>query len=316
MQRFLFILAMAVGLLVALPHGANAAYPERPVTLIVPYPPGGNADIAMRILADCVEKELGNKLLITPMPGAASILGVNKGLTSKPDGYTLVLIAQSTLSITSQLRKTRFTWETPEYICTVASPTLYLGIRNDYDKFSDMDGFIKYAIANPGALNVAQIGLAGVHQLAGMQIAKSFGIKFQTVPFDGGPPTVSAVLGKHADLLFTDNFNPSIKPIVITAEPSKHYPGVKTLTELGHPETATGIYYTLAAPKGTPPAVLEKLEAAFARAVTDPRYVEVLDSLKWSTSWRDAKNTRAGVQHEAQAVKNFIDEGLFTVSPE
>lgn len=311
MKRLFLLLLAAVAMVCSSGLASAETYPDRPITFIIPYPPGGNADISMRILAECVEKDLGQKMVVTPMPGAAAMVGTNKGLDSKPDGYTIFLAAQSTMSIGTQIRKVRFTWETPEYICTVASPNLYLGVSKDASQFNTFDDIITYAKAHPGELNVAQIGMTGIHQFVSLQIMKTYDIKFQTVPFDGGPPTVSAVLGKHADMLWTDNYNPAIKAILLTGESSKNYPRVKTLTELGHADIATGIYYTLCAPKGTPPEVMKTLETAFAKAANDPKYLDVLESLKWEHVWRTGVQTREAVGHEAKAVRQLIDAGLF-----
>lgn len=290
---------------------ALAAYPDRPITFIIPYPPGGNADIALRVLAEAVEQELGTKIVTTPMPGSGSLVGINKALNSPADGYTIFMAAQTVLTITTQVRKLRFTHDTPEIIATVAEPTLYLGTRQDMDKFKTFQQFVDYAKANPGAINVSQIGLAGTHMFVGHKLMKSYNMKYQPVPFDGGPPTVSAVLGGHADAVFTDNFNPALKPLVITGSPSKHYPGVPTLAELGHPELSTSILYVICAPKGTPKEVTKKLEAAFAKAMKSPKYLEVLDSLKWTPTFLTGAETEALLNKEAKEVKEFIDQGLF-----
>lgn len=292
-------------------HALAAAYPDRPITFIIPYPPGGNADISLRVLAEAVEKRLGQKLVITPTPGAAGMVGLNKGMSSRPDGYTIFLAAQTSMTVTTQVRKVRFTWDKPIYICTVASPSLYLGVNKDAPKFNTFDEFLTYARNNPGATNIAQIGLRGTHQYVLLQIMKKFGVKIQPVPFDGGPQTVSAVLGGHADAVFTDNYNPALKAVFLTGLPSKNYPDTKTLTELGHGDIAAGIYYTVCAPPNTPKEIVEKLEAAFKDSINDKKYLEVLESLKWNPVWFGSAETREMVAKEAASVKRLIDEGLF-----
>ncbi|MCL1940094.1 MAG: tripartite tricarboxylate transporter substrate binding protein [Desulfovibrionaceae bacterium] len=306
------LLLLIFGLVIALPGIAPAAenYPTRPITFIIPYPPGGNAEIALRPLVEAVGRELNANFVVTPMPGAGAMTGLSKALSSKPDGYTLFVGAYTNFTIASQLRPVRFTWETPEYIGTVTNVTMYLGVDKENNKFPDFQSLVDYAKANPGKLNVAQVGNAGIHQIMSLRLMKKLGISFQPVPFDGGPPCVAAVLGGHADALYTDNYNPALRPLFLGAAPSEYYPGVPTLAELGHEDIAMGIFYVIGAPQGTPKPILEKLEKAFEKAVQAQEYKDRLATLKWEPIWRDAAETRAAIAKEAAAVKQLIDEGL------
>lgn len=304
----LFAVATAA---LAAPTVAAAAdgYPERPVTIIVPYPAGGNADVAVRTLAEGLEKQLGQSVVVSPTPGAGGITGIQKMLSSKPDGYTILIGAQSSITVPTQTRKLRFDWDTPEYIATVAAPSTYIGVDAKNDKIKTFDDFVAHARKNPGEMNMAIIGKAGLYQTIVLRLSKQLGIDVKSIPFNGGPPTVAAVLGGHADALITDNYNAALRPLVMTGEPSPHYPGVKTLTDLGH-GIKTGVSYIVAAPQGTPKPVLAKLEKALAEAVKTPKYQEVLDSLKWGAVWLDQKATREAVAAEAGAVKALVDAKL------
>lgn len=300
------------------PCVASAAeeFPNRAITVIVPYSPGGNADVAIRVLAEGLEKVLGQNVVVTPTPGAGGVTGVQKAMSSRPDGYTILIAAQSTFTIPTQVRKLRFQWDTPEYLATIASPTMYIGTRRENPKFTTMDGFLSYAKAHPDELNMAQIGKAGLHQVTMLRIKKHTGIKFRSIPFNAGPPTVAAVLGDHADALITDNFNDAILPLVMTGGSSPHYPGVKSFAELGFAELTSGVNYVVAVPKSTPEAATKKIEAAFAQAVKEPKYQQVLASLKWNAVWRDRTETFAQVKAEAIAVKALIDDNLLATSDE
>ena len=320
MTRRLLALPFAIAALAAavLPTGTAAAdkYPTRPVTVIVPYPPGGNADVMLRVLSEALEKELGEDVVVNPTPGAGGVTGVQKALTSRPDGYTVLVAAQTSITIPSQVRKLRFEWDTPIYLATIAAPAMYIGTKREGARFTTFDGFIKEAKAHPGELNMAQVGKAGTHQVAMLRIKKEFGVDFKSIPFNGGPPTVAAVLGSHADALVTDNYNDAILPLVLTGEPSPHYPGVKTLTELGYPQLAAGVNYIVAVPPGTPEPIMKTLEDAFAKAVKSPKYQDVLTHLRWTPVWRDRAATNEHVKTEAMAVKALIDEKLLATSTE
>ncbi len=289
-------------------------YPSRPVTVIVPYPPGGNADVAIRVLSESLERVLGVSVVVTPTPGAGGATGVQKALGSRPDGYTVLVSAQSSITIPSQVRKLKFEWDSPTYLATIAAPAMYIGTKRDAPKFKTFDEFVKYAKAHPDELNMAQVGKAGLHEVTMLRIKKSLGIQFRSIPFNGGPPSVAAVLGGHADALITDNFNDAILPLAMTGEQSPHYPGVKTLTELGHADIASGVNYIVAVPKGTPEPVAKKIEAAFAEAIKDAKYKQVLASLKWTPLWRDRASTNEHVKTEAMAVKALIADGVLAKS--
>lgn len=287
-----------------------ANYPNRPVTLIVPYPAGGNADISVRALAESLEKELGQSVVVTPSPGAGGVSGTQKMLSSKPDGYTLLVAAQSAITVPTQTRQLNFQWDTPTYIASIAAPTTYIGVDANNNKFQTFDDVIKQAKANPDQVSVAIIGRAGLYQTIVLRMSAAAGIKLKSLPFNGGPPTVAAVLGGHADLLITDNFNAALKPLALTGGSSAFYPGVKTLSELGFPAATSGVTYIVAAPAGTPQAIIDKLEKVFATAAKSPKYLEVLQSLKWNPLWLNQADTRKAVQAEALAVKALVDAGL------
>jgi len=303
------VLATAATLLPARALAADD-YPSRPVTLIVPYPAGGNADIAIRVLAESLEKSLGASIVVSPTPGAGGITGTQKVLSSKPDGYTLFVGAQSTVTVPTQTRKLRFSWDTPEYIATIAAPSTYIGVDAKNEKIRTFDELVSHAKQNPGAMNAAIIGRGGLYEVIVLQLSKQLGLSMKTLPFNGGPPTVAAVLGGHADFLITDNYNAALRPLVMTGVASPHYPGVKSLTELGHAGLNIGVTYVVAAPQGTPMPVLKKVERAFGDAIKAPKYQEVLTSLKWAPLWRDMAETRKVVADEASAVKSLIDAKL------
>lgn len=293
----------------AAPAAAQSDYPTRPVTLIVPYPAGGNADIAVRALAEGLEKELGVSIAVTPTPGAGGITGTQKMLSSRPDGYTLLVAAQSTITVQTQTRKLSFDWDKPSYIATIAAPTTYIGVDAKNEKVKSFQDFIAQARENPGKMNMAIIG-GGLYQTIALRLQKRLGVDFVTLPFNGGPPMVAAVLGGHADMLITDNYNSALRPIALTGESSKDYPGVPTLEELGYPEVKSGVNYIVAAPDGTPDAVLGRLEAAFEQAAKTEKFREVLGSLKWGAVWRNRAETQKVVATEAGAIKELVDSGL------
>lgn len=305
-------LGFTLAALFAMPLSATAAddYPSRPISIVVPYPAGGNADIALRIFAEGLEKELGTPVVVTPTPGAGGITGTQKVLSSKPDGYTVLVMAQSGITVPTQTRKLRYTWETPAYFATIAAPSTYIGVDAKNEKIKTFADLVSEAKKAPGDLNGAIIGRGGLYEVIVLLMSKEIGINVKTLPFNGGPPTVAAVLGGHADFLITDNYNAALRPLVMTGVPSPHYPDVKSFTQLGYPNLNIGVNYIAAAPNGTPEPILNKLEAAFEKAAKAPKYQEVLTTQKWAPLWRDMAATRKAVGDEAKSVKALIDDKL------
>ena len=304
-------IALACTLHVGLASANEATnYPTRSITLIVPYPAGGNADVSVRVLAEGLEKELGQAVVVTPTPGAGGVTGAQKMLSSKPDGYTLLVSAQSAITVPTQTRKLSFQWDTPTYIASIAAPTTYIGVSATNEKIKSFKDFTDLAKSKPGEVSVAIIGRAGLYQTILLRMSGAMDIKLKSLPFNGGPPTVAAVLGGHADALITDNYNDALKAIALTGAPSEFYPGVKTLKELGFPNAESGVTYIVAAPNGTPKAVVNKIEAALKVAIKNPKYLEVLKSLRWNPLWRDQAQTFEAVKTESLAVKALVDAGL------
>lgn len=315
-MKALLAATLAAVLCAPLAATANDDYPTRPITLVVPYPAGGNADVALRGMTDALTRELGVEMVVTPVPGAGGVTGTQRVVSSAPDGYTVLVAAQSSITIPSLVRKLRFQWDTLIYLATINATPMYIGTNRAAPKFTSFEQMIEFTRKNPDALNMAQIGKVGLHEVTMLRIMKRFGVKFRTIPFNGGPPTVAAVLGGHADALITNNANDGLLPVVLTGEASSHYPGVKTLTELGYPDLATGVSVVVAVPPGTPEPVARKLEDAFAKAVKDPKYVEILESLKWTPVWYGRAETNARIKTEAMAVQGLIDDKLLSVSTE
>jgi len=313
MKSSRFLVLLFLGLLLV-PGWVNAAakYPVRPITFIIPFPPGGNADIAMRPLFEAVGKELGVEVVITPVPGASTITGTTRAMTARPDGYTIGVNVGMHFSMGTQTRKLRYYWEDIEYIATVAAPVHYLGVAAS-SPIQTFDDFVEFARKSDKGVNIGQVGQTGMAQVISVRLMERLGYKAQPVPFDGGPPTVAAILGGHVDAGFTDNFNSSLRALLLTGTPSKHYPDTPTLEDLGHGDITMGVYYVIVAPKGTPKAIVERLEAAIKKSMDNPMYLEILNSLKWDPYWLDSTGTRAMVERDAKAVKVLIDQGIIPV---
>jgi tripartite-type tricarboxylate transporter receptor subunit TctC len=285
MHRRLFVVAALVAAALApfVPSAALAqSYPEKPVTLIVPWPAGGSTDIAMRTIAEAAAKHLGQPIVIDNKPGASGTLGpAIMAANAKPDGYT---IAQMPITVMRLPLMQKTTWDAAKDFTYIAHLTGYtFGITTKADnQFKSWADVVAFAKANPGKVTYATPG-AGTSLHIGMeQIAAKAGIQLTHVPFKGGPETNAAVLGGHTTLQADST---GWKPLVDsgqlrllaiwTAERSKNWPDAPTLKELGYPFVFDSPF-GVAGPKGMAPAVVEKLHGAFRKAIEDKSVVDAM----------------------------------------
>jgi len=285
MHRRVFVVVALVAAALASFVASTAfahTYPEKPVTLIVPWPAGGSTDIAMRTIAEAAAKHLGQPIVIDNKPGASGTHGpAVMAANAKPDGYT---IAQMPITVMRLPLMQKTTWDAAKDFTYIAHLTGYtFGITTKSDnQFKSWADVVAFAKANPGKVTYATPG-AGTSLHIGMeQIAAKAGIQLTHVPFKGGPETNAAVLGGHTTLQADST---GWKPLVdggqlrllaiLTAERSKNWPDAPTLKELGYPFVFDSPF-GVAGPKGMAPAVVEKLHDAFRKAIEDKSVVEAI----------------------------------------
>lgn len=252
-------------------------YPNRPITLIVPYVAGGNTDVVMRAVARSAEKKLGQPIVVDNKPGASGTLGPGvMALTAKPDGYTIAQVSVPLLRIPFINKNTK--WDPLKdftYIANLMSYTfgIVAGVQQPFKTWQEM---MAYAKQHPNAVAYATPGAYTTPHLGMEQISKLAGIELTHVPYKGGPEGTTAVLGGQVQLLAD---NPSWKSqvdagkakllAVWSAQRSKRWPDVPTLKDLGYPlviDSPVGI----AGPKGMDPKIATKLQEVFRSTLDDP----------------------------------------------
>jgi tripartite-type tricarboxylate transporter receptor subunit TctC len=273
----------AVVLVVVAPAGAAAqTFPDKPVTLIVPWPAGGATDIAMRAIAEGAVKHLGQPIVIDNKPGASGTLGpAVMAANAKPDGYT---IAQMPITVMRLPLMQKAAWDAVRDFTYIVHLTGYtFGITTKADgPFKTWADVVAYAKANPGKVTYATPG-AGTSLHIGMeQIAAQSGIQLTQVPFKGNAESNAAVLGGHT-MLQADGSgwkalvdSGQLRLLAIwTEQRSKNFPDTPTLKELGYPFVFDSPF-GVAGPKGMDPAVVQKLHDAFKKSIEDPAVVATL----------------------------------------
>ena len=276
-------------LMAALPHAGPAYaqdYPAQPVKVIVPYAAGGGTDIATRIVTEQVASDLNQSFVVDNRPGGGTIIGTQAIATAKPDGYTLGLVtfhlSSYRLTGLSQLSYRDF----EPIMLLNRSPTGFL-VKAD-SPYKSMKELVDYAKANPGVVTVATSGAGAVPHLSAALLAKQLGIKLTFVPFDGGAPARTAVLGGHVTMLAANSEealqfykSKQLRFLALnTDERHSSFPDVPTIAEAGFPLGVLLLDWRgVAAPKGTPPAILDVLTAGFRKMADDPEYKRLMDEM-------------------------------------
>ena len=268
----LFVLA------VALNTSQAQDYPNRPVTLVVPWPAGGTTDISMRALASATEKHLRQSIIIDNRPGAGGVLGPQTvAEKAAPDGYTLVQVP-ITVFRWPFMRKTTldpakdFTW-----IIGLTGYTFGIVVRAD-SPWRTFKEFLAFAKANPGKINYGTPGAGTTLHITMEQIAKQEGITWTHVPFKGTAETTQALLGGHIQAVAdATGWGPLVKAgqlrllVIWSDERSKNYPDAPTLKESGI-NLVSNSPFGLAGPKGMDPKVVKILHDAFKKGMDEPAY--------------------------------------------
>jgi tripartite-type tricarboxylate transporter receptor subunit TctC len=263
-------------LLISVPIQA-AEFPTKEVQIIIPWAAGGATDLIFRALAATTGKYLGKAVIVVNRPGGGGAVGYTEGAQAKPDGYILTS-AVTPLTILPHQVTTAFTYKSFDSIINVVSdPSMFL-VRADAS-WKSLKEFLDYAKKHPDMITVGNSGAGGGVHLVALAFEKAAGVKFNHIPFSGGGPSVTAILGGHINAV---SVSPpegiehvkagKLKIIALFAEKRfEFFPDVPTVKEQGI-DFVMGMWRGLAAPKGTPPDVVKKLHDAFKQGMDDPGF--------------------------------------------
>src|SRR4249919_585533 len=313
MQSRIVLILAAILSVIASPASAQD-YPNRPVTLIVPWPAGGTTDIGMRALASATEKHLKQKIVVENRPGAGGVLGPQQvAQNSAPDGYTLVQIPITVFRFPF-MRKTSLDPATDfTYIIGISGYTFGVVVRNDapWKTFKEL---IDYARANPGKINYGTPGAGTSLHITMEQIAKQQGFKWTHVPFKGTSETTGALLGGHVDAVadatgWASLVNAGQLRLLVlwTAARSKNWPDAPTLREVGI-NMVSNSPFGIAGPKGMDPAVVKIIHDAFKKGAEDPIYLVATAKLDQEPAYMNSDDYRRYAAGQLVEQKKLIED--------
>ena len=262
----------------SLAAAAQSSYPDHPIALVVPYAAGGPTDVVARMIAIPMSRSLGQTVAVENAVGAGGTIAATKVARAKPDGYTIFLHHMGMSTAPALYKKLQFDpLKDFEYIGQVVDVPMTLLARKDFpaNTFPELRDYIK---ANGTKVSLANAGLGAVSHLCGLLFMSQLGAELTTVPFSGTGPAMNALLGSQVDLLCdqTTQTVPLIKSgrvkVFGVTVPNRLevLPDVPTLDEQGLKGFDVKVWHGMYAPKGTPPQVIEKLNAALKVAMQDP----------------------------------------------
>lgn len=275
MPKRILVMTVVALLTLVMTAPALAAFPEKEVQIIVPYSAGGATDLIFRALAASTEKYLGKAVVIVNRPGGGGAVGATEGAQAKPDGYTLTAVITPITILPHQV-KTAFTYrDFAPIINVVDDPSMFLVRANA--PWKTTKEFIDYAKTHPDMITVGNSGAGGGVHLVALAFERAAGVKFNHIPFAGGGPSVTALLGGHINAVSVsppEGINHvkagKLRIIALFAdERFALFPDVPTVKEQGI-DFAMGMWRGLAAPKGTPAGVVKMLHDAFKKGMEDP----------------------------------------------
>jgi len=292
---------------------AQAAFPTRPITLIVPWPAGGSTDRHLRGLAEIASKYLGQNIIVENKPGGGGTSGPGTmALTAKPDGYTIAQFPLGMLRL-PQMQKTQWNPLTDfSFIIGVTGYTFGLTVRADspYKSFND---YIEAARKQPGKIDYGSTGIGTSPHLLMEELSENAKVQLNHVPFKGNADLTQALLGGHimaqSDASGWDKYvdGGQMRLLVTFGEKrTQRWPNVPTAKELGYGVVSTSPY-GLVGPKGMDPAVVKTLHDAFKKAIEDPKHLELLAQLNQDVWYLNSEDYAKWARDTYAKEKRLID---------
>jgi tripartite-type tricarboxylate transporter receptor subunit TctC len=262
-----------------------AAYPEKPVTIIVGYTPGGTMDVTARAIAEATKKYFPQPIAVINRPGGGGSIGAAETIQAKPDGYTVGLSNQETLTFLPH--RSKLPYQSPEdytSIITLVINNVLIAVKST-SPWKNIQEFMAYARANPGQVRVASSGIGTTQHINLEQLKAAAKLNLQHVPFAGAAEVIPALLGGHVEAMVSHPGNtlPYYQPgkvrVLAVFEKKRNplFPDAPTFREIGY-DLIHETCYVIFGPKGIPSKDLSTLHDAFKKGMEDPIFIKPMES--------------------------------------
>ena len=291
-------------------------YPDKPITVIVPFSVGGGMDLTARSLEKLAPKYLGQSLVVVNKPGGAGAIGWNELSGASPDGYTIGITGPDLLLLPSY-GPTKYNYPTAlDPLVQVASLPVVMAVQAD-QPWQTVDDLIQYAKKYPGKLKFAHSGVGSFPHLLGEMFGQAAGIPIEQVPFSGAGEVTAALLGGHVQLIFVNPMlvkehvkSNAIRILAVTSEQrltDSVFAQVPTFKEQGI-DIVLYNWFGLAAPKELSAEVKNKLVEGFRAIVTDPEFIQNIKNAGLQVEYLDSKESELKWLSDSQKLKNILKE--------
>jgi tripartite-type tricarboxylate transporter receptor subunit TctC len=309
------ILALAVALLsLGLAHAQAPAFPDRPVRLVVPFPPGGSADFLGRTLAEKLSGLWGKPVVVENRPGGSTLIGLGAVAKSEADGYTIGMNTSGLLTQPAIRKNMPFdVLEDFAFITRISEAPFLLTVPAGL-QVRTVPALIAWGKANPGKLNYSSFGVGSTPHILGEVLVLGTGVPMVHVPFKGTADMLTAHLAGQVQVNF-DVLQPilphvrkgSLQPLLITASKrSPELPEVPTAAEAGYPDLNMPTTFGLLAPRKVPPEVLRRLNQSVVQVLQTPEMVQALGKQGMSVVGDTPEQFRAYAEATIQRVRNVV----------
>ena len=295
---------------------ATSKYPDKPITLIVPFSVGSSLDLVARVLEKTSIKYLGQPLIIINKPGGAGTVAWNEVAGATPDGYTLGMTSTE-MVLHPLYTSTKYNYPTAlEPLAQISDISMVMVVQSD-QPWKSVDDLVKYARQHPGKLKFANSSLGSLSHITGESFAKAANIDLMQVPFQGGAESLANLLGGHVQIAFLspslakENIKSGkVRALAVAGDQRISDPlfaKIPTFKEQGF-DVAFGDWYILAAPKELPIEVKNKLTDGFNRMINDPDFKANMNNLGLEVNYLDAKDSQEKWINENQKLSKTVQE--------
>lgn len=315
---------MATSAIVALStvFAHSQSFPEKPITLIVPFTAGGGSDAVGRKVAEKMSENLGQQVIVENKPGAATMIAADFVKAAPADGYTILLASNTTLCVVPfAYKNARFTADDFTPISGVIDYSFAIVARKEAP-FDDMKSFVEYTKANPNTVTFGTTGRGGSVHMLQMLMNERLDIETKDVPYQGGAPGLQDILGNRLDI-YADGILPiiqhhkadSVKVIAVSGrDRAEAISDVPTFGEQGFDELTTVYWFNAVAPKGTPEPVIQRLNEAVKFALEDASVQEWMAASGYQTAYTTPQDEAQKIETDIQTWSSLVKE--FNVSLE
>ena len=316
-MKLLTGLGLALG--IALTPGvaqAQAAWPERPITFVVPYAPGGYTDLTARLTARYVEKALGKPVVIDSRPGAGGIVGTQAVASAAPDGYTFCVCSVGAISVAPFAQKVGYDPIKDLAPVSIISTIVQAVVVKKALPVKSMAELVAYAKANPGKLNFCSSGAGGLTHFSVELFQARTGTSMVHIPFKGGAPAMAAVLSGDIDLSFANMTDAlpqieadTVRGLAVTSlERSPYFPNLPSIHETVSPHFIVETWNAIIAPPKTPEPIIQKMAEVLIKMADDPEVIAAMRKLGGSTVKNTPEQFRTQIAQEIEQWKPLIKE--------